>query len=604
MDTSSWFGLFVQLFATPKLIGIYLAGINWYAFGLAVVAPALMLIARQEIRLRRLRAISDFLTSFRLPGLDKTTVSTAPRLTEDLSDNANVVGATNPASKEEENPSFEYVKSKYISDLTVKRGSIEELRINTATSDFQRINIYIEIASRPFANIPYRLLLAAAGFALLSYYGFAAFLAAFGYGGSSATCLPATGCGLSLSEAVGAFTFAGAYIAALRMLLRNLAVFDLAAYSFVRQSAEIVASVLIVVLLFNALPRIDIDGAASAVKDVFTKNEGSTDNQSPSASADDGADKTTAAANKPDAATSPQAPCQCVPAGTTASTQPATVNSPSDSDAPVNRISWVWLLLAPALGLLPRSATQFTFVKTKSLINWTKTTDERFLPMTRVTSLDGIDGIDFETRFRLEECGIYDMQNLATYNPIMLFIETPYGIFQCIDWVAQAQLCHIVGMEKFIIFRELNIRTIFDLERAIDSIDSPEAYDAICAAVLLAPTEVLRNVSKLTGFKFAVIDNGVAQMEDVDPYFNWLHNQMRTEDETTAAIEHLMNWISDDLHVRRLRRLWNDIAASLGGNSEYLKDSKRNPDNAARMEQLRQQKAEQAKAADQTPPQS
>jgi hypothetical protein len=238
------------------------------------------------------------------------------------------------------------------------------------------------------------------------------------------------------------------------------------------------------------------------------------------------------------------------------------------------------------MGLLPRSATKFTLTKVQSLIDWAKTTDDRFVSITRVTSLDSIDGVDFETRFRLEECGIYDMQNLATYNPIMLFVETPYGIYQCIDWVAQAQLCHIVGMEKFMMFRELNIRTIFDLERAIDSIDSPDAYDAICAAILLAPTDRLRRASKIAGFKFAVIENNVAQLDDVEAYFNWLHSQIATDALTTAAIEHLMNWISDDLHVRRLRRLWNEIAESLGSTSDYLKDSKRNPENAARLAQI------------------
>jgi hypothetical protein len=568
MDTSSWVGLFLQLFATPTVIVEYLAGINWYAFGVAFVAPFLMLIARQEIRLRRLRAISDFLTSFRFTGTDETTTSTAPRLKDGPSADERTAVTVNPAAKEEENPSFEIVKSKYISDLVVKRGSEDELRLNGAANDFQRINIYIQIASQPFSNIPFRLLLAALGFVLLSYYGFAAFFEAFGYG-DEAACAPAGGCGLPVSEAVGAFTFAGAYVAALRMLLRNLSVFDLSAFSFVRQSAEVVASVVIVVLLFNALPNLGTEKAVSAIQGAFTDQD-PTQNQS-----------TSSGNNTAPATTSPQAKCQCTEGESSSATLPQQSDQ-GERTAPIDHISWIWLLLAPALGLLPRSATQFAFVKTKSLITWMKTTDDRFLSMTRVTSLDSIDGIDFETRFRLEECGIYDMQNLATYNPIMLFIETPYGIYQCIDWVAQAQLCHIVGMEKFVVFRELNIRTIFDLERAIDSIDSPDAYDAICAAVLLSPTDVLKKVSKSTGFKFAVVDNGIAQLDEVDDYFNWIHRQIKTETLTTAAIEHLMSWISDDLHVRRLRRLWNEIADSLGEKSEFLKDSKRNPRNAKR----------------------
>jgi hypothetical protein len=40
-----------------------------------------------------------------------------------------------------------------------------------------------------------------------------------------------------------------------------------------------------------------------------------------------------------------------------------------------------------------------------------------------------------------------------------------------------------------------------------------------------------------------------------------------------------MCWITDDLHVRRLRRLWTDIATSLEPGSNYFDDSKRNPQN-------------------------
>jgi hypothetical protein len=579
MNTSSWQGLYGSLFNTPDQISFYLAHVNWYAFGIAIVGPALMLLARQEIRLRRLRAILDFLTSFRLTGVNETTLSTAPRVTRNTSSSDNDDGP--------ENPSFEYVKSKYISDLTIRPGSADEKRLNAAKNDRERINIYIEISRKPFGNVNVRLQIASLGFILITYCGFRALFSAFGYGGTSDTCSPASGCGLPISEAVGAFTFAGAYIASIRMLLRNLAVFDLSAFAFTRQCAEIVASVVIVVLLFNALPDLNVSKTVLDVGEMIAPSKAnmhqvSADNQDKANTSATNTEGTVPEASAP----ASKMPCDCVSAA-----RPANItNLATGKVAPISEIPWVWLLLAPAMGLLPRSATKFALARTQNLLDWTKTTDDRFVSVTRVTSLDGIDGIDFETRFRLEECGIYDMQNLATYNPIMLFVETPYGIYQCIDWVAQAQLCHIVGMEKFVMLRELNIRTIFDLERAIDSIDSPDAYDAICAAILLAPTDSLRKASKITGFKFAVIDNNIAQLSEVDPYFNWLHNQIATEKLTTAAIEHLMNWISDDLHVRRLRRLWNEIAESLGDNSEYLKDSKRNPKNAKRLAQMQEQR--------------
>lgn len=549
MLTASWYNLFVGLFSTPAVIFTYLATINWYALGIAVLTPLLMLLARHEIRLRRLRAILDFMTSFKLIGLNETTASTDP------------LGGTlqvQPAAKRgrsDENPSFEYVKSKYISDLKVDAGSEDQRLLNGAQTDIERISIYIDIATRPFRNTNVRLYLSSLSFVLISFYGFTAFFAAFGYG-NSVICEPTSGCGRSLSTTIGAFAFVGAFVAAVRMLLRSLSVFDLSAFTFLRHAGEMVASVLLVVLLFNAFPDLMWNNSTPAIDVTAIK-------------ADAGVGPTTVTT-----ATSttvvPPTPATC---------PPALHKTPCPNDPSGKSISWIWLALAPLLGLLPQSSSKFLLVKMQAFVPWTKTTDDRFVEVTKIISLDIIDGIDFETRFRLEECGIYDVQNLATYNPIMLFIETPFGIYQCIDWVAQAQLCHILGPDKFLIFRELNIRTIFDLERAIDSKDSPDVYDRICAAILLAPTRGLRRSAALAAFKFAIVKEGHTELEDVDAYFLWLNDEIAKGDEGTKAIEHLMAWIGDDLHVRRLRRLWNDIARSLEPGSEFLKDSKRNPKN-------------------------
>lgn len=205
--------------------------------------------------------------------------------------------------------------------------------------------------------------------------------------------------------------------------------------------------------------------------------------------------------------------------------------------------------------------------------------DDRFNKVTRITPLNALDGIDYATRFRLQESGIYDVQGLATYNPIMLHIETPYGIYQSVDWVAQAQLCHLVGLEKFLILRELQIRTIFDLERAIDFrktgsdvSDSPEEFDLLLAGVLIAPTQNLRDVCNIGGTSLLIVDQRtIRQAANPDEFCRWFRENLGvTTTEVKARVEHMMGWIADDLHVRRLRRIWQEISDSLGERSKRL----------------------------------
>ncbi|KAE8235017.1 hypothetical protein A4X03_0g9938, partial [Tilletia caries] len=189
-----------------------------------------------------------------------------------------------------------------------------------------------------------------------------------------------------------------------------------------------------------------------------------------------------------------------------------------------------WILLSLAFGLLPGSVLQFILVKIGTQINWIKQSDNRFLDWTRVVPLDAIDGIDFFTRFRLEECGISDVQSLATYNPIMLHIETPYGIYQTVDWIAQAQLCCVVGLDRFLLLRQFN------------------------------------DVQEKSLAKFLIPDaDGQIKEVDAKDFSIWALTTISENKEMASyAIEHLMDWIGDDLHVRRLRRLWNEISSRLG----------------------------------------
>ena len=77
--------------------------------------------------------------------------------------------------------------------------------------------------------------------------------------------------------------------------------------------------------------------------------------------------------------------------------------------------------------------------------------------------LDLVDGIDPSIGFRLSELDIGDVQNLATANPVELFVETPYSFGQIIDWMAQAQLLAEIGPQRFVQARASGIRDIMTL---------------------------------------------------------------------------------------------------------------------------------------------
>ncbi|CAA2103393.1 hypothetical protein MBUL_02172 [Methylobacterium bullatum] len=99
----------------------------------------------------------------------------------------------------------------------------------------------------------------------------------------------------------------------------------------------------------------------------------------------------------------------------------------------------------------------------------------------KVTPVEIIDGIDSNIRVRLDDHHIHSTQNLAAANPLMLFVETPYGVYQIMDWVAQAQLCCSVGRDKIIRLWPLGVRTLFDLERLAASTD--ETHEALLLEV-------------------------------------------------------------------------------------------------------------------------
>ncbi|MET0748677.1 MAG: hypothetical protein ABWY49_10840, partial [Rhizobium sp.] len=57
----------------------------------------------------------------------------------------------------------------------------------------------------------------------------------------------------------------------------------------------------------------------------------------------------------------------------------------------------------------------------------------------------------------------------------------------------------------------------------------------------------------------------------VDAYCQWACATITADHNTTKqCMEHLMGWIADDLHVRRLRRIWQEMSDDLGERSTRM----------------------------------
>jgi hypothetical protein len=140
----------------------------------------------------------------------------------------------------------------------------------------------------------------------------------------------------------------------------------------------------------------------------------------------------------------------------------------------------------------------------------------------------------------------------------MLVVETPYGIYQCIDWVAQAQLCTAVGPERFLMLRQINIRTIFDLERAaLHEKESTPQGRALIGSVLFAETSKRKKMMSDLGIVYAgsATDKGPVTITVPDD----------------ATLKQFIRVMMDDLHIYRLRQIWNHISDKLGPDARTLK---------------------------------
>lgn len=181
-----------------------------------------------------------------------------------------------------------------------------------------------------------------------------------------------------------------------------------------------------------------------------------------------------------------------------------------------------------------------------------KNVDERVFDHSRIVSLEAIDGIDHEISYRLQESNLFDIQNLATINPIELYAETPYTLLQCFDWILQAQLCLVVGVDGFFSLKRHKIRTIFDLERAVLSRGAPAHYLQAVAEVLLPDA--------IAAFRTRI---GMGESAAEAPAAGGGVDAL--------TLRHMVAILSDDLHVHRLRLLWLAIARTTGGNDDARK---------------------------------
>lgn len=216
----------------------------------------------------------------------------------------------------------------------------------------------------------------------------------------------------------------------------------------------------------------------------------------------------------------------------------------------------VWLVLALLIGFFPDLGLRYAMTRLPVPM---KSYRDDLLPSVSGIPLEVIDGIDAHARFRLQEAMLFDVQNLATTNPIMLHVETPYGFYQCIDWVAQAQLCTVVGPDAFVKLRHRNIRTIFDLKRAAKS--GPAIRHQIAAIML--PSKVMIRGLRSTD----LAEDAGFQLSD---------------DDLIAFFKVVL----DDLHVHRLRQIWNSI------NSHLVDEEDRRPSESRSGEEQRQRRTE------------
>lgn len=462
------------------------------ALFLALITPFSVIAIRTQVRITRIRMIELFETVFGIGEKPKP----ARGVPEDAAAPDKCTAAV---------LSFEFVKGKYFIDIPRERGT------NPTIADVPQFPmLLLSDWMILFCAVPYIIfsgfglfLLLAPDFAFDAKAAIGQWLPpdilGVGGAGTKVTSEPAVReAYFHNTVTVASMAFAGAYFFTLRLFLRAVVVFDLSAVTFLRAFAHMVLSVILAVVIYRVLPSFD---------DV---------------------------ANLADLQQTGLA---------------AVVDAKSTARAGVTNL---WLFLAFALGFVPESGLAYVLGKSGIAFKQRYTELEVY---TKIIPLTLIDGIDHMIAFRLEEANIFDVQNLATFNPIMLHVESPYGIFTTIDWVAQAQLCTVVGAERFLALKTLNIRTIFDLRRAVlgskAATPAPLLIDSLGDLLLQddrrdAKFRADLGFTRLPAAQISTAAPGPAEIA------------ARRE-----ALRALVEVILDDLHVRRLDQIWLHIERQL-----------------------------------------
>lgn len=534
------------------------------AFFLAIVTPMTIIAIRHQIRLSRIRLIDLFAKNFNFEQKSKS-------------------GLT------KHNVSFEFVKDKYFADLDLKEG------ITPTLDDVPRFPMML--------HADWMLLLCALPYMLLCWFG--AFLlfaphvevirisesssdgtasligqwlwpSMLAIGGLGSEYLDRSG---KLFEpwhvnvlTVALMAFAGAYFYTLRLMLRAVAVFDLSALTFLRAFAHIVLAMLLAIIIFRVVPsgKLFVDGWRAMTTQAQSLTPSTVSQPAQPTGGGSG--------GQPVVVTSAPADAQACAAISAAC--PCAKKESCEQGDPTKGVNGFWLIIAFALGFIPDAAIQY--VLKRSGLSFKSRYDE-LDEHTKLVPLTVVDGVDHFIAFRLEEANIFDVQNLATFNPIMLHIESPYGIYETIDWVAQAQLCTVVGPDRFLLLKTLNIRTIFDLERAVlpgrerKTEDDGNGGAAAPPKPAAAAVDALpRNDNGLIAMIGHILLRDTQRDGRLRQSFNLGDHPIDVKVASAqvapfvATTQALVSVLIDDLHVHRLRQVWLHIVDELGSDSAQL----------------------------------